>query len=84
MSEDGVIFLPEVVVQDLAGRRLPQGGTPLEFEYCGKRYRARHRDPSQLEGEVQCELIQEPVQKKPAQEKKEQHKRPGRGRRIAR
>ena len=52
MSEDGVIFLPEVVVQDLAGRRLPQGGTPLEFEYCGKRYRARQRDPSQLEGEI--------------------------------
>ena len=84
MSEDGVIFLPEVVVQDLAGRRLPQGGTPLEFEYCGKRYRARQRDPSQLEGEVQCEPIQEPVQKKPAPKKKEQPKRPGRGRRIAR
>ena len=84
MSEDGVIFLPEVVVQDLAGRRLPQGGTPLEFEYCGKRYRARQRDPSRLEGEIQCEPIQEPVQKKLAQKKKEQPKRPGRGRRIAR
>jgi hypothetical protein len=84
MSEDGVIFLPENVVQDLAGRRLPQGGTPMEFEYCGKRYRARQRDPSQLEGEIQCELIQEPVQKKPVQKKKEQLKRPGRGRRIAR
>ncbi len=84
MSEDGVIFLPENVVQDLAGRRLPQGGTPMDFEYCGKRYRARQRDPSQLEGEIQCEPIQEPVQKKPVQKKKEQLKRPGRGRRIAR
>jgi hypothetical protein len=84
MSEDGVIFLPENVVQDLAGRRLPQGGTPMEFEYCGKRYRTRQRDPSQLEGEIQCEPIQEPVQKKPVQKKKEQLKRPGRGRRIAR
>ena len=63
MSEDGVIFLPENVVQDLAGRRLPQGGTPMEFEYCGKRYRARQRDPSQLEGEIQCEPIQEPGSK---------------------
>ena len=86
MPEDGVICLPENVVMDLAGRRLPQGGIPLEFEYCGKRYRARQRDPSQLEGEIQCEPIDEPVQKKPVQKKKEQPKnrRRGRGRRISR
>ncbi len=58
---DNVIFLPEKVVTGLLGRDLP-ASIGQEFNYDGKRYRVRQRDPSRSEGGVPCELVEPPVQ----------------------
>jgi hypothetical protein len=68
---DNVIFLPEKVVTGLLGRDLP-ASIGQEFNYDGKRYRVRQRDPSRSEGGVPCELVEPPVQ--------EQERRRTRGR----
>jgi hypothetical protein len=63
MSADTVIFLPENVVTGLLGRDLP-ASVGQEFNYDGKRYRVRQRDPGRSEGGVPCELVEPPVQEK--------------------
>ena len=61
MSMDSVIFLPETVVTDLLGRDLP-ASVGQEFDYNGKRYKVRQRDPARSEGGVPCELVEPVVQ----------------------
>jgi hypothetical protein len=60
---DNVIFLPEKVVTGLLGRDLP-ASIGQEFDYNGKRYKVRQRDPARSEGGVPCELVEPPVQEK--------------------
>ena len=61
MSMESVIFLPETVVTDLLGRDLP-ASVGQEFDYNGKRYKVRQRDPARSEGGVPCELVEPVVQ----------------------
>jgi YD repeat-containing protein len=56
VSSQQVIYLPEAVVEDLLGKRLP-ASVGIEFDYNGQRYRVRQRDPLRMEGEVPCEPI---------------------------
>jgi hypothetical protein len=57
MATDNVIFLPEKVVTGLLGRDLP-ASIGQEFDYNGKRYKVRQRDPSRSEGGLPCELVE--------------------------
>jgi hypothetical protein len=75
MSTGTVIFIPESVVRDLLGRDLPSS-IGQEFDYDGKRYKVRQRDPARSEGGVPCELV-EPV----VEEQKRRRSR-GRSRRL--
>jgi hypothetical protein len=61
MATDAVIFLPEKVVTGLLGRDSP-ASIGQEFDYNGKRYKVRQRDPARSEGGVPCELVEPPVQ----------------------
>jgi YD repeat-containing protein len=61
VTGQNVIYLPEAVVEDLLGRRLP-ASIGQEFDYNGQRYRVRQRDPLREEAEVPCELIPPPPQ----------------------
>ena len=72
MSMESVILLPETVVTGLLGRDLP-ASVGQEFDYNGKRYKVRQRDPARSEGGVPCELV-EPV----AQEEKRRRRAKGR------
>jgi hypothetical protein len=69
MATDAVIFLPEKVVTGLLGRDLP-ASIGQEFDYNGKRYKVRQRDPARSEAGVPCELVEPPV-------KEQKRKRPG-------
>ena len=62
MSAGSVIFIPESVVRDLLGRDLPSS-IGQEFDYDGKRYKVRQRDPTRSEGGVPCELVEPVVEK---------------------
>ncbi len=64
MPDERVIYLPEAVIEDLLGRRLPRD-VPQLFEYNGGLYRARPKDPLRPDGEVQCELVEAPRRKRP-------------------
>ena len=63
MSMESVIFLPETVVTDLLGRDLP-ASVGQEFDYNGKRYKVRQRDPARSEGGVPCELVEPSLRRK--------------------
>ncbi len=75
MSTGIVIFVPESVVRDLLGRDLPSS-IGQEFDYDGKRYKVRQRDPTRSEGGVPCELVEPVVE--------EQKRRRSKGRRLRR
>ena len=68
MSQERVVYLPEVIVEEHLGRRLPEA-IGQEFEYNGHRYRVRQRDPLRPEAEVPCELIEPPPEMKIARSK---------------
>jgi hypothetical protein len=52
----------------LLGRDLPASiGQCQEFDYNGKRYKVRQRDPSRSEGGVPCELVEPSVKKQERQ-----------------
>jgi hypothetical protein len=69
MSAGNVIFIPESVVRDLLGRDLPSS-IGQEFDYDGKRYKVRQRDPTRSEGGVPCELVESIVGKQTRQRSK--------------
>ncbi len=64
MSQERVVYLPEVIVEEHLGRRLPEAAGQ-EFEYNGHRYRVRQHDPLRQEAEIPCELIDLPEMKIP-------------------
>jgi hypothetical protein len=68
MSEARVVYLPEFVVEEHLGRRLPEA-IGQEFDYNGHRYRVRQRDPLRPEAEIPCELIEQPNERKMARSK---------------
>jgi YD repeat-containing protein len=56
MGEKQIVYLPELIVEEHLGHRLPEA-VAQEFTYDGQRYRVRQRDPLRQEGQVPCELI---------------------------
>ena len=74
MSQKGMIYLPEAVVQDLLGKNLPQF-IGQEFDYNGARYRVCQQDPLRMEAEVPCELIRQlPDMDMPREQKRRRKK----------
>jgi len=58
VNEKQVVYLPELIVEEHLGHRLPEA-IAQEFTYDGHRYRVRQQDPGHLAGQVPCELIDE-------------------------
>ena len=63
MSQERVVYLPEIIVEEHLGRRLPEA-IGQEFEYNGHRYRVRQRDSLRPEAEIPCELIEQAPERK--------------------